>query len=239
MKITKSELRILIQETLREDRLFEGALDFAAKNALIVYINATDENTIRSKIKDLVVPSSIDQIKKKSKPVLKAENFKRTQWWFENLSKLIDKKMAIRFVELFFDDRDKLYDEIGSFINTHWDKLEKQYISTFSDDDIVKLLSEDMKSNYAVYERDVREDDDPYLIEYIKDLQNFSRPELEEELAGLLKRHVRFDKGDVAADILPLKGKSEVMSQIKQMKDDLEGEDTISLIIKGIYNFIG
>ena len=147
--------------------------------------------------------------------------------------------MAIRFVELFFDNRDELYNEIGNFINTHWNKLEKQYISTFSDDDIVKLLSEDMKANYAVYGRDVREDDDPYLIEYIKDLQNFSRSELEEELTGLLKNPVRFDKGDVAADILPLKGKSEAMSQIKRMKDDLEGEDTISLIIKGIYNFIG
>ena len=238
MKITKSELSILVQEVLSENRLFEGALDFAAKNALIVYINATDENTIKSKIKDLTMPSSVDQIKKKKRPAQKAEQFRRTQWWFENLSKLIDKKMAIKFVELFFDDKDELYNEVGRLINTHYDKLVNQYISTFSDDDIVKLLSEDMKTNYAVYERDVREDDDPYLIEYIKDLQNFSRSELEEGLSGLLKNPVYFEINGETADILPLEEKTEIMTQIKQMKDDLADENIIALIIKEINNFI-
>jgi len=250
MKIKRKDLNILIESLLTgqyesKSTLIEGVDDWAAKNALLLYVENTDEATLKSKIRKLLGPSSKDGIYAKyykNSKVLIDEAFKRVEWWYSKFTELIDKSMLTRAITLFFDDREKFYDEVLAWINKHYDKLYKGYIKSFSDEELRNLVL----SIYSLHnlDRNDYDDEEEYNddLEFKEMIENYDRNELEEDfMDDVINKPVVFsDDGtpENAKGRLELSPKSDILKGFEGFKKKASDDGILSIIIKGIYSFI-
>lgn len=241
MKITRRQLNKLIERLLHDENksfIFEGVTDYAAKKALILYIEHQNEADLKKKIFDLAFPGNIAQVRagleeaysEASGDALVKEAFNRTTWWWKKLSALIDKTMLVRFANLFFDDRDKLFNEVASFIKKHYNSLKNEYMSTFTEEDIAKL-----KEDYFYrWHGPVDEDDDMETETRDEELKTGNKEALEEVLSNPV--FFMSPKGIVA--ILNLAEESEVIDQMNKIKEKSSDSGILVLIMKGIWDFV-
>lgn len=249
MRIKRRDLSILIEHLLigqneSKSTIIEGIADYAAKKALLTYVENTDEATLKSKIRELLGPSSKDGIYAKyykNRKVLIDEAFKRVEWWFSKFAQLIDKSMLTRAITLFFDDREKFYDEVLAWINKHYDKLYKGYIKSFSDEELRNLVL----SIYDVHkdlDRNDYDDEEEYNddLEFKEMIENYDRNELEEDFMDqVINKPVVFSgDGKNAKGRLALNPKSKVLKGYETFKKKASDDGILSIIIKGIYSFI-
>jgi hypothetical protein len=254
MKLTIKQLDKLIENLLYDHpRLIkEGIIDSAAKNALLVYIENTDEGTIKGKIRKLIGPETkagiYGEFYKNSK-ILIDEAFNRVEWWFKNISAHVDKSMLIKAITLFFDDREKFYDEVLAWINTHYDNLYQDYIKSFTDDKLndIVLSRWDLYDNIDRNDYDDEEEynDDVDLKQTIKEQD---RDESEKDFMDLVINEpvVYSDEGiqdpnkikKAAKGRLALQPKSEVLKGFESFKSKVSDDGVFSIIIAGIWDFI-
>ncbi len=256
MKLTRKQLDNLIENLLYDHpRLIKegiGIMDYAAKEALLLYIQNTDEGTIKGKIRKLIGPETkagiYGEYYKNSK-ILIDEAFKRVEWWFKNITEHIDKNMLIEAITLFFDDREKFYEEVLAWINKYYDKLYNAYIKSFTDEELndIVLSRWDLYDSIDRNDYDEEEDynDDVDLKMTIKEQD---RGESEKDFMDLVinKPVVYSDDGiqdpdkikKEAKGRLALQPKSEIVKGFSGFKDKVSDDGVFSIIIKGIYSFI-